>query len=622
MWLEAFIIAFLSFLYLEWKEDGHINVKSSIAITIIGTMIGGIILSALFYLWLPAFVGILWGWYQALYIPVLIGSMILMILCIAEKDWKGITVQIIKFGIITIFGLTIITTGYFHGAELYAIPQVTTIDNITVANGALDPIDLKHVRLVDLDLAYSLGKNVIGDPSGTLGSIYQIEKNEMTLQLIKGHEFYVAPLEFQDYWKWDNKRTSPGFVMVDAENPYTTPQIFTGYDMKYMPSAYWGDYLNRYVYEQGYQNCRLQDFTFEITDNLQPYWTVTKTHPTVNNDGYVVDSVVVVNPETGNIKEYPLGSIPDWIDRVTPHDIAIDYATWNGALVHGWWNAYGFVNIHQDVNELTSFETKGGDSNKMFFVTGSNGRPYWFGGMTAASSSSQSLTSIILVDAKDPRSILKIRMTGANEQVALDAVNSQFTNFPDRFGTAIIPYNIYGELTYIIPIDSHTNSGNIYQGVGFVDAMDKHAVTGLTKERVAEEYIQYLASKKIQIALTSESGQKFIEGKVVRIGSTTIDGLSSYRLLLNDSNIIFSINPTLFPMITLTYSDDEVNITYIETGSMVVEASNFSNHAINVRISPEQIALDSATDILNAQQTDNWDKQQAMEKEIATLRKD
>jgi hypothetical protein len=467
-----------------------------------------------------------------------------------------------------------------------------------------------------------LAKNVLGDPSGTLASIYEIDKDEMTLQLIKGHEFYVAPLEFQGIAKWNSRKTTPGFVMVDAENPYATPQIFTGYSMRYMPSAYFGDYLNRYVYSQGYQNVKLEDFTFEVTDNLQPYWTVTRTHPTVNNDGYVVDSVITVNPETGAIKEYALGSIPDWIDRVTPKDIAINYATWNGAFVHGWWNAYGILNIHLDVNELTTLKTKEGDTNEMFYVTGSNGRPYWFGGMTAASSSSQSLTSIMLVDAKDPRNILKIRMTGANEQAALDTVNSQYTNFPDRFGTAIIPYNVYGELTYIIPIDSHpeSGSGNVYQGVGFVDAMDKHAVTGLTKEIVAEDYIKYLVSKKVQIALTSETGQESVRGEVMRVGTTIVDGQSSYRLWLNDSNMIFAVDPGLFPVVTVTGPGDAVNIVYVDTGDPVANANNFSNYIVKARVSKEQVSLNKETGNLTQQQTANWNPQQVMEKQIQQLR--
>jgi hypothetical protein len=254
MWLEAFIIAFLGCIYLEWDRNDRIDVKSSILVTVVGTAIGGLILCIIFYLTLPPFVGILGGWYEPSWWAILIASIALALYSLKQEVGKGLLVQLIKITIVAILGLIILTTGFSHYSELYAIPHVTTIDNISVANGALDPIDLKHVRLVDLDLAHSLGKNIIGDPSGTLGSMYQIEKSEMTLQIIKGHEFYVAPLEFQSYWKWNDKKTSPGFVLVDAENPYATPQIFTGYSMRYMPSAYFSDYLNRYVYDHGYQN--------------------------------------------------------------------------------------------------------------------------------------------------------------------------------------------------------------------------------------------------------------------------------------------------------------------------------------------------------------------------------
>lgn len=621
----GFAIAFLCFSFLGWK-DGKFSFGKTLTINVIGTITGGIVLSIIFYLYPPAFVGLWEGSFRILAIPMIIGSVICIFINISDEDGKGPLLQVVKLLAVIITAAIILLTPAMHANELHDIPEVTVIENFSVANGVLDPIDTKHVRLVDIDLAYSLAQNIMGTRDN-LGSIYEVQKGELHIQIVNGHEFWVAPLEFQSYWKWSAKRTSPGFIMVDAEDPYTEAKMYTGYNMKYMPSAYWGSWLYRHVYSQGYSDVKLEDVTFEITDNLNPRWTITTTRPTINNDGYVVESLLVVNPESGEIKEYLTKNVPEWVDRVTPEALAIDYATWYGEFVHGWWNARGpFAVVHEDVNKLTSVSSRdNGDSSsnnkqEMFFVYGNDGRSYWFSGLTSHSSTDQSLTGIVLVDVKDPKKILHIKMTGANEQAALDIVNSKYTNFPDRYGTALIPYNIYGVLTYIIPVDSHTESGNVFQEVGFVDAKTKHAVVKATKEEALEEYKNYLATKNIKIALTSESTNKILTARVERIGDVTLSGRSSYRLWLNDSDAIFSINPNLFPVVVITNLNDEVSITYADTGDTVLEVNAFTNNDIKVRIGLDQIVLDQETANLTQKKEINWDKQEEYQNKLDELR--
>ncbi|MEA2098360.1 MAG: hypothetical protein U9P70_04800 [Patescibacteria group bacterium] len=615
----GFLTAFLSFSFLGWK-DGKFSLRETMTVNTAGTIGGGIILSIIFYLAPPAFVGLWGGFFRILALPMIIGSVI----CI--DDGKGTVLQMVKIAAVFITGAIVALTGVMYADELHDMPEVTVIEDISVANGVLDPIDTKHVRLVDKDLAHSLIQNVMGTKNN-LGSIYEVQKGELHIQIVNGHEFWVAPLEFQDYWKWNAKRTSPGFIMVDAEDPFAEAEMYTGYDMKYMPSAYWSNWLTRHVYSQGYSNVKLEDFTFEITDELLPRWTITTTVPTINNDGYVVKSLLVVNPESGEIKEYSVKDVPEWVDRVTPERLAINYASWYGEFVHGWWNAKGpFAVIHEDVNELTSVSSRdnkdsfsSSSKQEMFFVYGNDGRSYWFSGLTSHSSADQSLTGIVLVDVKDPKKILHIKMTGANEQAALDIVNSKYTNFPDRYGTALIPYNIYGVLTYIVPVNSHTSSGNVFQEVGFVDAKTKHVVVKPTKEEALEEYKIYLATKNIKIALTSESADKTLTADVERMGDVTLSGRTSYRLWLNGSDAIFSINPNLFPVVVITNLGDEINITYADTGDTVLEVNAFTNNDVKARIGLDQIALDEETANLTQKKETNWDKQEKLRNELDRL---
>ncbi|MCK5493598.1 MAG: hypothetical protein KAJ14_10855 [Candidatus Omnitrophica bacterium] len=628
MILEAiifgFVVAFLSFSFLGWK-DGEFSLSKTLTVNGIGTIGGGILLSFWFYLFPPAFVGLWGGYFRILALPMLIGSVICAFISMGDEDTKGTVIQIAKILAVIITGVVIAFTPVFHADELYDMPEVTVIEDISVANGVLDPIDTKHVRLVDKDLAYSLAQNIMGTKDN-LGSIYEVKKGELHIQIINDHEYWVAPLEFQSIWIWNAKRTSPGFIMIDAEDPFAEAEMYTGYEMRYMPSAFLGSYLHRHVYSQGYSNVKLEDFTFEVTDNLNPRWTITTTVPTINNDGYVVKSLLVVNPESGEVKEYLPENAPEWVDRVTPERIAVDYATWYGEYGISWWNAHGFIGaLHEDVNEVTSVSQRNGDSlssntQEMFFVYGSDGRPYWFSGMTSHSSADQSLTGIILFDVKDPGKAFYIKMTGANEQAALDAINSKYTNFPDRYGTALIPYNVYGILTYIIPVDSHTDSGNVFQGVGFVDAKAKQAIVGDTKEKALELYKSYLATRGIKRALTSGSTEETITAIVERTGDVTTSGVTSYRLRLNGSDAIFSISPNLFPVVVLTEVNDKITISYSDTGDTVLEANNFTNYNVKVRIGLDQIALDQKAANLTHKKETNWEVQQNYTDKLDQLR--
>lgn len=616
----GFLTAFLSFSFLGWK-DGSLSFGKTLTVNGAGTIGGGILLSAIFYLSPPAFVGLWGGYFRILAIPMLVGSVICFFVSMGDEDGKGIVIQIVKILAVLITGAIIAFTPIMHADELYDMPEVTVIEDLSVANGVLDPIDTKHVRLVDKDLAYSLAQNIMGTKDN-LGSIYEVQKGELHIQIVNEHEFWVAPLEFQSLWIWNNKRTSPGFIMIDAEDPFAEAEMYTGYDMRYMPSAFLASYLHRHVWAQGYSDVKLEDFTFEVTDDLLPRWTVTTTVPTINNDGYVVKSLLIVNPESGEVEEHSPENVPEWVDRVTPERIAIDYATWYGKYSHGWWNAEGPIGaLHEDVNKVTSVSSIDSfDKQEMFFVYGNDGRPYWFSGMTSYSSSDQSLTGIILFDVKNPGKALYIKMTGANEQAALDAINSEYTQYPDRYGTALIPYNIFGVLTYIIPVDSHTDSGNIFQGVGFVDAKSKHAIVKDTKEEALEEYKSYLATKGIKRAPTSESTNKELTATIERIGDVTMSGRTSYRLLLNGSDAIFSVSPNLFPVVVLTDVNDKISIAYADTGDTVLDVNAFTNSNVRVRIGLDQVELDQETANLTYKKETNWDLQQNYTDELDRLR--
>lgn len=620
MIIEAIVVAFMAALFIGFK-DGKLDIGKTIKYWVVAGVLTALMMLIVIWLDQPAFVGIWSGYYRIAVIPIVFVSLLYLLHGGENQEGKEAAVQVIKIVAVLLVGLYLAFTGPLYANQLYNVPQVQIFQNISEPNGIMDPINPEHVRLIDQKMAAYLGNKIIGQ-YGNIGSQYEVLEEDFHIQKVNDHLWWVAPLEFRGFGIWTNIKTSPGFVMVDGEDPFVEPKLVLNHQMRYMPSAYFGDYIERYAYGLGYEHVRLEDYTFEVTDNLEPRWTVSITHPTILNDGDVTDGVLVINPETGEFKEYPMGAIPEWIDRVVPERVAKNYVSWLGEYVHGWRNANWFLAPQKDVNEPTTVTVSGKKSGtekiELFLVYGSNKDPYWFVGMTSPSASDQSLTSIILTDVRTGK-LYQYMMSGANEQAILDAVDSDVRYQQTWFGSAPIPYNVYGRLTYIVPIFAETDRGNIYKQVAFVDALTSHTVRADTKAEAAERYKAYLVNKGLEVALTQSSTLRALSGTVVRIGNIVVDGISSFRVWLNTSNIIFAVDPLVLHEVPVTAIGDRVNISYDDTGDAVVAATKFDNLEIDARQSKEYITMmqDSAN---RTKRTEVWEKKKQLEEELNKIK--
>lgn len=255
--------------------------------------------------------------------------------------------------------------------ELRDIPRVKTSDKL------IEAIDVKHIRLVPQESAEWLGHQTIGQGNLNLGSLFQL--GGYVIQRVNGVLYWVAPLEYRGFFQWVRADCSPGFVMVNVEDPSEPARLVLNHKMKYMTSGYFGDNIDRYLYFNGYAGYRRTEISFEVDDNLKPYRVVSLTVPTVGFTGDKVTGVVLVDPETGEMKHYNVKETPNWVDRVVPEKLTKNYNIWWGEYVHGFWNTQ-FSN--RDMHTVTSVE---GIQN-IFLVYGDDEHPKWFAGHTSPSS--------------------------------------------------------------------------------------------------------------------------------------------------------------------------------------------------------------------------------------------
>ena len=137
---------------------------------------------------------------------------------------------------IVVSGLIVVFTTWFdtNAKALAAIPQVRT-----EASPKLPPTDQNHIVLVSKSIAIFKGQQVLGSNGQNLGSTYSIDPDSYTLQSINHHLYYVGPLMYNNIFANLNSRTTPGFVVVDAEDPQPVSVLHTetSASLAYLPGA-------------------------------------------------------------------------------------------------------------------------------------------------------------------------------------------------------------------------------------------------------------------------------------------------------------------------------------------------------------------------------------------------
>src|SRR5258708_1884801 len=288
-------------------------------------------------------------------------------------------IAIVVAGLIVVF-----TTWFDSNAKALAAISHVTIEQPTTP---LIPTDPNHIILVSQSVASFKGQQVLGSNPQNYGSAYNLDPNSYTLQSINHHLYYVAPLSYNNIFVNLSNSSTPGFVVVDAENPNAQPTLRTGGNdtIAYLPGPLLNQDLIRHVYLSGYTYGRLVDPTLELDDSFHPYWTISLMQPTRCYTGDVLSVVLIVDAHTGDIKVYQPQGVPYWVDRVIPADTVNQYLPWwRLSLAAPWFNPAG-----------AGQQSPATDPQLLY---NNADQPVWLVPMTSSSSNDNSSTGVFLFD--------------------------------------------------------------------------------------------------------------------------------------------------------------------------------------------------------------------------------
>ena len=471
---------------------------------------------------------------------------------------------------VVINGVIVAATTWFD-PNAKALAAIANIEMVP-ASQALPPTNVDHIVLVTQSVAAYLGQQALASGGRNLGSLYQTKEGEYTLQSVRKHLYWIAPLVYNNVWANLGQWQSPGYVVVDAEDPNASPQLRTGYHMRYLPDALLNQDLLRHVYLSGYVNGDLADPTLEVDDNWRPYFTVSLMQPTRGFTGEVVTRALVVDTQTGAIASYAPSKVPSWVDRVIPADAVNQYLTWWGLYAHAPW-----LNPSGQNQQAPATDTPELVYNQV-------DQPVWLEPMTSSAASDNASTGVILFDTRDMTGrFYPLTGLGVTDNV-VSAFKSNPANIRNYDVGNVELYQIYGEPTWVATFTQDNAYGASFQAVGMVDARHlngANVVMAASKADALAGYAQWLADHNVAgTGATPSAKNATITGKLARISAATERGATVYYMTLEGQTKIFKAGLALSPELPLAQPGDMVSVTYLDTGQSVVTLTTFSDQSI------------------------------------------
>ncbi|UQD55111.1 hypothetical protein [Flavobacterium sp. K5-23] len=434
-----------------------------------------------------------------------------------------------------------------------------------VANGEkisnhIAPISIDEIRVVDEDLAHLLGEKVLGSQPA-LGS--QVELGDFCIQKVNNDLYWVAPLLHSGFFKWmNNQEGTAGYVMVSATNERDV-KLVQNIDgnpikIKYQPEAYFQSNIERLLYFNGYSTVGLADYTFEIDDKGIPFWVVTKYEKEIGFGGNDAIGVVLVNAQTGEIKEHSIASTPKWVDRIQPISFIEDQLNDWGKYVHGYWN-FSNANKLQITEGLT-------------LVYGQDNKSYWYTGLTSVGKD-ESAVGFVLVDTRTKETTF-YKQGGATEYAAQSSAQGKVQEKGYK-ASLPIPYNINNIPTYVMTLKDKGGLVKMFAMVAISDYTIVGVGNTMREALTSFKNVYNMADNKINPG--SVSNKKILTSVITRIQNDVKNGNSFYYFKVKDYPNIFVGSSQISSQLPVTLIGDTVKISFDIDMEEVIDVSSFEN---------------------------------------------
>ena len=258
-----------------------------------------------------------------------------------------------------------------------------------------------------------LAKNKMKKAFSQVPNTSYYELGNLQIQKVAGEYVYVAPVEFSGLFKWFQGKTTPGYFMLSATDSSENPK-FVEQEMKYIPSAFLNDNLERYMRLQYPKHVFYGEPQLEIDDNGEPYYIRTYGDFISARNGFVAKGIIMVDAATGETQQFTLKDVPAFIDgAVSPETVSLQNKYY-GEYAHGFWNS---LLSKKDVKLPSDDGTEANVSP----VFDENGDMYYFTDFTSPKEGVDSMLGYSLTNARTGKATY---YSGKSEEAYMDSMGA------------------------------------------------------------------------------------------------------------------------------------------------------------------------------------------------------
>lgn len=428
--------------------------------------------------------------------------------------------------------------------------QLMTVEQRTFADD-IKEVSYDKIPILDKESATNIGNRVMGT---MVDMVSQFEVSDRYTQINYNNKpVRVSPLTYGSVIKWFTNKSKgiPGYIRIDM----TTQQaecVRLEEGIKYST----GDHFGRNIYRHlrfAYPTYMFDDIYFEIDESGTPYWICpVKKYNIGLFGGVTIGRVVLCNAVTGELTDYAVEEVPEWVDKVYSAEMLIGLYDYHGTLKHGYFNSilgqkdclrttdgYNYVALDDDVWVYTGITSVGQDESNVGFV---------------------------LMNQRTMETRY-YEISGAEEYSAMSSAEGRVQNLGYKATFPLI-LNVGGEPTYFMALKDDAGLVKNYAMLN----IEKYQTVAIG-ETVAEcerNYIKMMADNGI--TKEPEKEEKDIKGKIEKIVPTVVGGNSHYYIVFEGNKTIFDINVVDNPQIIMYEVGDDISLTY-EEGDKTCNAS-------------------------------------------------
>lgn len=241
-------------------------------------------------------------------------------------------------------------------------------------------VSYDQIPVLDKDSATTIGNRVMGT---MVDMVSQFEVSDMYTQInYQNKPVRVTPLQYGSLIKWFTNHSDgiPAYIRIDM----TTQEaecVRLEQKIRYSMSDHFGRNIYRHL-RFAYPTYMFDDISFEIDESGTPYWICpVKKYNIGLFGGVTIGRVVLCNAVTGEMTDYAVEDVPQWVDRVYSADMLISLYDYHGTLKHGYFNSvlsqkdclvttdgYNYIALDDDVWVYTGITSVGQDKSNVGFV--------------------------------------------------------------------------------------------------------------------------------------------------------------------------------------------------------------------------------------------------------------